>query len=176
MTQALSGLSFPSFSSTIHFYTPAIISFLSNKYDYTTIPLFFFFLHFFLISHWLSYKGQVLLSGYSASWCNPNIHFQFYFLPLSTAILNSKPQWTSHISLQNAMHLHILFSLPEMPFLPLLYIASPHSVFKALQGLPFLSSSRYHSTYFCVFDLLLHMFTSSTRLNSLRVRIIHFIF
>lgn len=113
MTQVSS----PSFSSTTPFYTPAIISFLSNKYDYAPS----LFLHFSLISHLLFYKGQVLWSGYSASSCNPNIHFQFHFLPLSTTILNSKPQWTSHISFQNSMPLHISFSLPEMPFLPLLY-------------------------------------------------------
>lgn len=118
-------------------------------------------------------------------WCNPNILFQFYFLPCSTTTPSSKPQWTSHMSFQNSVPLYILFSLPEMPFLPLLYhkhtwqrpiLSSRASRAPQLYWATPDSPNTCHSTYVCVFNVFPRTFVAFTRLNSLRARIRGFSF
>ena len=121
-------LSPTSISPPLHF--PTTIIFLANA-----ITSFLLFNSFPWFPTSCSIKAQILLSGYDALHGVTNMLFQFHF-PLPTTTPRSKPQWTSHISFQNPMPLYILFSLPEMPFLPLLHTANFHSIFKNIKSSP----------------------------------------
>ena len=94
-------LSLTSISPPLHF--PATVIFLPN-----VITPFLLFNSFPWFPTSCSIKAQILLSGYDALHGVTHMLFQFHF-PLPTTTPRSKPQWTSHISFQNAMPLHILF-------------------------------------------------------------------